>query len=445
MTSSRALALVLVFATSAFAAGLSVEDTVRLALQRNTDLTAARQRVEQARARLAQARAALAPAIGFDAGYLRGDAPSAYLFKRIDARQLPAAVNFNAPGLFQNVEVGVSLRYTLWDAGRSNLTVASARDAAAADGFTRDAVANEIIGTVIPAYYDVLAAREFVEVAERSATTVDEELRETRVRQKLGGALRTDVLSLEVRAARAREATITARNGVELAKTALRRLLDMGPDDDLELSGHEWRPAELPATLAERLEAAREHRPELRVVERHLAAARSGRTLADRQFKPRFDVMGRYYADDDSGGFEADRANWTVAAVMTWDIADGGRRSAGRNEAEAAVQELEARRRSLVRAVELQVHQAHLELEEAAARLDVAQANGERAEETLALVKARYEGGSMTVTGYLQAETDRTESQVRAIRARYDVKKSTAALGHVLGLCLRCAKGWDER
>jgi outer membrane protein TolC len=74
----------------------------------------------------------------------------------------------------------------------------------------------------------------------------------------------------------------------------------------------------------------------------------------------------------------------------------------------------------------------------------VARANVARAEETLVLVRRQYEGGSATVTRYLEAETDRTDALVREVAARYGVKRAGAALGHVLGLCHRCAAGWME-
>ncbi len=79
--------------------GWSVKDTVRMALERNPDLEAARLRVREAEARVEAARAAFLPWVGVDLGCLRADAPSTYLFKTIDSRELPQVVDFNSPGI----------------------------------------------------------------------------------------------------------------------------------------------------------------------------------------------------------------------------------------------------------------------------------------------------------------------------------------------------------
>ncbi len=441
----------LILAGSVFAANssgykaLSVEAAVRLALKNNPNLRAARHRIEQARARHAMARSAFSPHLGFDFGYMRGDAPSAYLFKRIDSRELPAMTDFNDPGSFGNVEAGLTVRYNLWDNGRKKLGAAQAKSGMEAGEKDRDAVINELIGAVIQSYFNVLAAKEYVKVAEHSLETVKSQLKATRARHKLGGALRSDVLSLEVREAQGRERLITARNGIKLSRAALRRLLDMSPSEKLELSGREWKPSELPETLEDCLNTAYEHRAEFKALSARLEGARSGHQLSRKQFSPRLDMVGRYWADDNALNLTADRANWTIGATMTWQLSDGGGRKAKRREAEAVIKELEAGMDSLKRAIEVSVYQAFLKQDEARARLEVSRVNGERAEETLKLVKQQYAGGMVTVTRYLQSETERTEAMFRAIRARYDVKKANAALGHVLGLCAYCAKGWKEQ
>lgn len=439
------LLTLLMGSTSASAASpLSVEDAVRAALAANPDLVAARERVSQARSRLEAARLAMSPHLGLDVGYLRGDAPSAYLFKHIDARELPAVVDFNDPGGFSNVEAGLTLTMPLWDAGRSlhgRRAATRSLDAAASE---RDAVANELIGATIAAYFDVLAAIEFVTVAERSLASVQAQLRELQVRHEHGGALRTDVLSLEVREASAHERLIAARNGVALAEAAFRRLLDLPPASPVLLSGDEWTPAALPDSLDGCVAAAQENRPELAALDHALAAAGSFEAGERARLRPRLDMVARTWADDGGGNLEASRANWTVGAQMSWELSDGGLRRAGIAQARDRSDELLARRRSVERAIELQVHQAFLSLQEARARHDVSVANVERAEESLDLTRRQFEGGSVTVTHYLQIETDRTDARVREIRGRYDIKKATAALGHALGLCWRCAAGWKE-
>lgn len=419
--------------------GWSVQDTVRMALERNPDLKTAELRVAQAEARAEAARAAFLPWLGADLSCLRADAPATYLFKTIDSRELPQMVDFNDPGIVDNVEAGMTLRYTLWDAGRRRLARSSARHGVRAETAGHDAAANELIGAVIQAYFAVLEAGEYVTVADRSLQTVRSQLRDVRVRHENGGALKADVLALEVRDSRAQERLISARNALDLSHAGLRQMLDLGPEEDVTLSGEEWRPADLPATLPECLETATANRPELRALEARIGAARAGAGLARRQVWPTLDAIGRYWADDDGTDFDAPRANWMVGATLTWSLFEGGRRRAQWREAGAAMDEVQTRQRGLQRSIEVQVHRAFLSLQEARSRYDVAKANVARAEESLRLVQQLFEGGAATVTRYLQGEQDRTEALFGEIRGRFDIKRRSAGLGHALGLCWKCA------
>jgi outer membrane protein TolC len=57
----------------------------------------------------------------------------------------------------------------------------------------------------------------------------------------------------------------------------------------------------------------------------------------------------------------------------------------------------------------------------------------DKAEESLDLVKKQYEGGSATVTRYLEAELDSNQARIRAIAARYDREKARAEIGRAIG------------
>lgn len=437
-------ALALVAVAPGLAGGLSVEDVVQEALRQNPDMDAARARIAQARADLDMARAAFRPGLGVQLDALRGDAPSSYLFRTIDARKFSPTTNFNAPPGLDSIGAAVEARYTLWDAGRRRHARDAARAAREASGEDRDRVANDLIVTVVHGYFDVLAATESVAVAEASLRTVDAELKDTRVRFEGGGALQADVLALEVRRAQAEEGLLQARGGVDLARAALARLLDRDPEDPLELSGEEWSPAELPAGFRQGAEMARGARPELRGLRLRQEAARHGVSRARAEWKPQLDVSGRYWMMDPGGNLSMGRDNWVLGAALRWDLADGGRRRAGVEKAAGAQDEVEALARALTRAIELEVKKAYVDWEVAQASYRVASANVTRATESLRLVEEQFEGGAATVTRFLQAEEDRTRAHLGEIRARYGEKKARATVGHAVGLCIAVRRESEE-
>ena len=84
--------------------------------------------------------------------------------------------------------------------------------------------------------------------------------------------------------------------------------------------------------------------------------------------------------------------------------------------------------------MEFEVKSAYLDLKEANARLTVAETRVTMAEESLALVKKQFEGGTATITRYLEAELAVNQSRINAVSAYYDREKAMAEIGRTLGM-----------
>ncbi len=88
--------------------------------------------------------------------------------------------------------------------------------------------------------------------------------------------------------------------------------------------------------------------------------------------------------------------------------------------------------------IKLAIHQdvktAYNNLEDAKQRLKVTQSSIHMAEESLALVKKRYEGGSESVTRYLEAELARNRAWINRTTAFYDKKIAISDIGRSMGL-----------
>jgi outer membrane protein TolC len=415
---------------------LTAAEAVRLALARNPDVASARARVEAAQAGLDGAHAALWPRLSADAGYLRGDAPSAYLFKTIDGRSLAPGTDFNDPGLFDNLEYGASLRWTVWDGGRNLLAAWAASASIDFAQAGRDVAANALVAGVVAAFLEARAAGELIASDEASVKAVESQVAETKVRVEGGGALRSDLLSLEVRLAEARERRIQTDVARRTALATLRHLLALPMGARLELAPGGYDAGLLPAVLADALSEAYRMRPELAAARRAIERARIESDAADRAYLPRLDVEGRLYWDDADADFEGltwgDR-NWWVGVGLSMDLFDGGSREAGRRRAKAALAEAGEADRKALQAVALDVETAYLRLDAARARLDVTSKAVAAAEETFELVEKQFRGGAATVTRYLEAEAARTQARSSAIRARMDVDRAQVDAARSVG------------
>lgn len=423
---------------------LSLDGAIAQALANNPDLSGALWRIEQTKAARKQAEARFWPQLSVYTEYMRGDAPSAYLFKTIDQRKLPPNANFNDPGSFENFESGVEARLNLFAGGKDVLKRRMALRETELSMMDRRRIENDLVTEVIRTYYDTLAARDFIAIAEESVTTVEEELRIMRVQYEGGAVLKSDVLSMKVRLAQAREQLVSSKNRLQLSRAALANLLGFNPDffsqNDTVVAPSPTDSNTLQANPEEAFGIALENRPELEQVRLRLEKSQLALQSAQSAYLPRIDAIAKYYHDDPDFDYENDRENWTAAVLLNWDLFTGFSRPAATEGAEARIGEMVAAERRAYLDVALDVKTAYLNLEEARTRYAVATSSVDNAEESFRMVREHYLGGAVPVTRYLEAELDRSRARTRATAARYDRMKAAADVARSLGQWA----GWSE-
>ena len=274
------LLLPLPWSPPAFSEPLTLAQAVEEALGRHPSLEESTARVEQAREALREARASFFPHLSASVEYLRGDAPSAYLFKTIDARRLPPGVDFNDPGSFENVETSLSARWNLYRGGGDRLRHAQAREETVRREHEHEALSSDLTAAVIDTFFALLSARDQVDIARQAEVTVARELELAEIRFEGGALLRSDLLSLRVRRAEARAETVRVAGAQARLAAALSALLDRPVAEKVRPvlpEGDLYRP---PADYAEAVERGLQRRPEV-------AAGASGRRLAELERRAR--------------------------------------------------------------------------------------------------------------------------------------------------------------
>jgi outer membrane protein TolC len=412
---------------------LDLKQAIDLARANNPDILMTKARLAKAQAMLEQAKSPFYPRLGLYTEYLQGDAPSAYLFKTIDQRRLEPGVDFNDPGWFENYETGVTAGVNLFNGGRDDLQKQLAHTEISVSEFDRQGIENQLIATVTMAYYDALAARDFIQTAQASVATVESQLRIMNVRYQSGGALKSDILSLEVRLAQAQERRVQSQNQYQVALAALANILGLDFDQSFTIKDEPGQPAAIPDQYPDGLAYALEHRPELFKVREQLRQSRMAIDMSRSGYLPRVDFQTRYYVDDPDMSYDTDRDNWTAGIMINWDLFTGFSTAADQKKASAALAEMMAADRKTLLAVKFDVKRAYLNLFESEERLKVAQSTVAKAEESLKLVKQQYEGGSATITRYLEAELANNQARISAIAAFYDRQKALAEIGRAIG------------
>ena len=153
-----------------------------------------------------------------------------------------AGTDFNHPGFVEDYRPSVSASYSLFRGGQDYYQSQAAQLGIEASELEKSATRNRLLNNVTAAYYGELAAIEAHKVSQRSIESVQSELDQSRVRYDAGALLKSEVFSLEVQLAEAKETDIQAANAIEMAQNMLKTLLGLSANDPFAISENQDTP-----------------------------------------------------------------------------------------------------------------------------------------------------------------------------------------------------------
>jgi len=413
---------------------LHIETAITTALAENPDITMAAAAVKKAEADLEKTRALFLPAISLYTDHSAGDAPSAYLFKTIDQRDLPRNTDFNDLGRFSNFETGITMGWNLFRGGKDRL----ARKMAALNIEGKEALLatgkDRIVIAVIKTYFSLLKAEDYVAIARQSKTTIKEQLRIMEVRFRGGGVLKSDILSLKTRLAEAEKDLVQSQNLHATTAATLANLMGREPLGTITLVKGCSCPVSFPDTYAGGKEIALGSRPELTSARQRLEQARIAVKMAKSDYLPRVDLKSTYYMDSKTHELNANKGNYTVGVRAQWDVFTGFSTKAGIAGAEYQLARARAGMKKTRLAVLRDVKTAFLDLMDANKRFDVAKTATAKAAESFELARLRYQGGSVPITRYLETELAASRAEINLAAARFDKKIAKGEIARALGI-----------
>ncbi|MDT4291995.1 TolC family protein [Methylomonas sp. MO1] len=413
----------------------SLEQAIDTALANNPELGIMQARIEQANAQLGESLASFYPQIKASLSYQHSDNPAQAFAMIIAQRRLSFTGNdFNHPGGVDNYRPQVTATYSLFRGGQDYYRKQAAELGIETSELEKAATRNQLVNNVTAAYYGELAAMEAHEISRRSITAVQSELDQSRIRFDAGTVLKSDVLSLEVQLAEAKDAEIQAANAIELAQSMLKTLLGLPANEPFVINSTQQ--AALPASPAvfdELLNQALSSHPELQAAQKRVAMAERQLDVAQAAHLPRADAFVSYGSDSKDLAFSSNRDNVTAGVMVEVDVFSG---FATQEKIKKAEHELtaaqEAARQTRLR-IEHQLKSAQVKLQDALSRAEVSAVAVKAAEEALRLVNEQRQAGVVTVTRYIEAEVARDKAYTRQITARFDALRAEAELKQATG------------
>lgn len=410
---------------------LTLAGAVRAALDRHPSIAAASARTEAAAARVDQSHAGLMPRLTYTESAAGSNNP-VFVFGSLLTQHQFSEKNFaidklNRPDFLSNFQSLAALDQTLYDGGqtKARIRAAEAGRSAAVEG-ERTARMAALAG-VVRAYLGAVLAGESAHAATEAIRSAESDLARAEAVRAAGMSTDADVLSIRVHLAAAREQKIARQAELSAARAALNEAMGVALGEEYELTTPLAAP---PADAApvETLEVeAVKQRPETRQAGLGVEAAESQLAEAKAARLPQVSARAAFEADRQRFITRAG-ANWYFGGTLRWNVFDGNAAKARIAEASSQTRAAEAQRRQMEQGVRLEVRRAYAGRIAAGERVTVAQAAVTQAEESLRILKNRYEAGLTTVTELLRAETALLEARMRQLAAVHDLRLSAIAL-----------------
>jgi outer membrane protein TolC len=421
--------LLLAIALAAFPAGaqtpLSIDESIRLALERNPTQQAAREALAAAAAVIDRARADRRPAVDLVAA-ARSFETYAFLPEGLTP---PGGTSTIGPA--EDWSLALEGRYNLYDSGlgRARVKVAEATHASKVHELAEARA--DLTLAVHSAYRAVEAALAAREAAVSRLERSEDHVRLAQRRLEAGASPRADVTRARVERANAQAALAGAEAGVRTAKAALNVLLGARAEEAVTILPAEPPPGAVDSSLEASISAALESRPEILAARERVEAREAEIRLARAVSGFTADLRGRYGVREDEL-FPSER-DYSIGVVLSKSLFDGGREKAevARARAETGVEE--ARLAALENEMRREVVDAHARLTEAHARAEAAAVASAEAVEGVRLMRSRYEAGAAPIGELLDAAADLDAAEAASVSARMSVHVALATLAHARG------------
>jgi outer membrane protein len=414
---------------------LTLEKAVALAFGNHPARLAEQARVGASRERIGEARSGLFPQVTGTAEYIRstdnGIGNTVYLGATGVPRMPSTGERTNSlADTFNNYLGSLTAYQYLLDFGRHWGIVAQRSAEADAEKAHARLVDLDLTYAVSKAYYDLVAAREIVQVYEKAVAQRREHLHDAEVKAKAGLKPEIDVYTAKSELARAELNLADAQNGAATAKVRLDNTMGIGigaPDYDLADTLTREPVAD---ALDPFVDVAFATRPDLKMLEDDARAVGAEIKEYKSDYLP---TIGGATGIDTRGQDTDPAGNGYVGLVIEWPLFNGFLTDHQVSEAKFRLDEIRHSIDDLRQQVYLQVKSAFLDWHAADTRIVKAEQTLAASRAELDLAQERYQTGLGSIIELIDAQRRYTTDRAASVQALADFSTAKAALARSVG------------
>lgn len=395
-----------------YAAALSLDEAVQMALDNNYDIKISQKEREAAEQSLRSAKGANGLSVDVSGSLNYSD------------------INNNGSSKGSTSRLALSL--PLYTGNKNELNIAKAEDdiTVAELQYVRTLEDTEL--KTVEAYYDILEAQRVMAVDQETVDNYREHLQDVQNLYTAGVAPKVDVLRSQVELSDAEQKLISSHNTYDVALSSLRTIIRYNHNDVLELSDEaNYVPAAY--ILDDCLNYAREHRSDLMAYQVKVEQAKKDIGIAKSGHLPSVN-MSLSNGWDDQVVFSGDNHNLTAGVTANWNLFDSNVTDAAVKKAEIALEQAEYEYARQLDDVELAVRENYLNMREAEKRFISTKLAVSQAEEDYFIAREMYKVGQGVMLDIIDAQLALTTAKKNYIQAQYDYVTNKARLENSMGI-----------
>jgi len=396
--------------TLGFAAPLTVEQAVTMALENHLDIKKAINSEKQAEYALQSTQGSKGISI---------DASNTFYLKRIN---YPANSSTSA----------ITLSLPLYSGGKNEGNIAIAKTDVTIAGLSLLKTRQDVKLNTLSAYYDVIEAHKTQAVDQETVDNYVVHLNDVQAQYSAGNVAKSDVLRSEVELADAQQTLIKAKNSSEVAVNAFKNMIRWKSSDAIEFV-EEFQYVPFQQTMAECVAMAKEQRPDVKKYQLAIAEAEKNVEVTKADKKPAVSLTA---ATGWSSSVlpEDDNKEIYVGVTTSWNLFDSQVTNSKVKKALSAVDTARLELTAQEDSVELAVKEYYLGVREAEKRIETTKFAVHKADEDYFIAEAKYRVGEGVILDVIDAQLALTTAKNNYITAQYDYVTYKAKLENAMGM-----------
>jgi outer membrane protein len=349
--------------------------------------------------------------------------------------------------------IGLSFSQNLFTGGRVSGQARAAEASVRSAKLGLTSAQAQLLLDVTEAYYDAALGDRLVTIAQASLEQADTTLSQARLARQVGNQSEFDLLRARVTRDNQRPVVIQRQAARDIAYYRLKNLLNLPPEEPLELTSHLVdtglvRTARLAKLVESPGDTATDARAPVRQADEAVTSQEGLLRAARGQRWPQLSLTSDYaafgYPEDASPVSSAYLSDWVVVLGFQVPIFTGGRVTGDVAVAEAGLEQARLRLRQTRELARLDARNTQLQLAAAAAAWEASAGTEEQADRAYQIAEIRYREGISTQTELNDLRIQLAQSQANRAQAARDLQVARTRLALLPSLPLGTATGTLE-